>query len=161
MENTTRPQKPQKRASAQHFVAGVFLLVDPIVYCVVAYLLKEKTGYQPATTLFEEDTLMRALQYFFYFSGLAFFFFSDLFVKLLARIAEKTMSSGRYKGSTADMASLMMMAILDYIGISGFIGFLISGNLTWVYLFAALSFLAKIRYFPGKTHGSGKEPTNF
>ncbi|MFA5645441.1 MAG: hypothetical protein WDA18_03690 [Candidatus Ratteibacteria bacterium] len=157
MKNNIISKKKAQNPEGSRISAGIALLLLPFLYPIIAFFMKRNLGYQPSSTFFEEILLIRYLQYALYFSGLALFFFSDLLIKYASRIAKRITSNN--PGSYSLMTAILMMVALDYIALSGFIGFLISGNFSWVVIFAFLEFFGKIRYFPKKNSSTKPLPT--
>lgn len=158
MENNIISKKKAQNLQGYRLSAGIALLLLPFLYPIIAFFMKRNLGYQPSSTFFEEILFIRYLQYALYFSGLAIFFFSDLLIKYVSRIAERITADKAI--SPSFITSILMMAALDYIALSGFIGFLISGNFSWVVIFAVLEFFGKIRYFPKKNSSAQPLPTS-
>lgn len=134
-------------------IIGWILILLPLIYIAAAFLLKKYVSYQPPSSLYEETPPIIFLQYFLYFSGLGVFFFSDFFMHIFRKNLpqanqSKSQVSDIRRGPEHQKLNLEMLLLLDYTALSGLIGFLISGNLTWLVIFALLGFFSKFRFFP-------------
>jgi len=123
-------------------ILNLSMLIDPILLFCIAFIMKKHLAYQPSPEFYEINTTMRYVQYFLYLSGLAVFFFIDGIVSFIKKRLPKDEHISPIKHN------LISMALLDYISVSGFVGFLISGNITWVAVFCAISFFSRFRFLP-------------
>ncbi len=117
------------------------LLFDPIILAAAACFMKHYLSFQPPSQFYEGNEVLRMVQYFLYLSGLGVFFFNDWIINTLKK---RILTQNDY--SSLIRFVTVTMAIYDYIGLSGFVGFLISGNLTWVMTFCIISFFSRIRF---------------
>ncbi|MCM8817830.1 MAG: hypothetical protein NC913_10070 [Candidatus Omnitrophica bacterium] len=118
---------------------------SPLFLALIAVYLKKIHCYQPSPEFYEINNTARSIQYFLYLSGLAVFFFIDGIMHLIQKkIRRKNQFFSPY------MFNIIGLGVLNYIGLSGFIGFIISGNISWVIIFCAISFFSGFRFFPSK-----------
>ena len=120
---------------------------NSLVYVLVAYVMKYQGQYQPDPETYENLQAMRVFQYCMYFSGLAVFFFSDFIVGFFRKAYWKKNDNSN-DVNPAYKFSLTMLEVMDYTGLCGLIGFFVSGNVTWVVVFCAISFFSKLRFLP-------------
>lgn len=121
------------------------MLLDPVILALIAVFMKRFLSYQPSPEIYEINSTMRFIQYFLYLSGLAVFFFIDGITHFIQRkIVEKS------KPSSPILFNIISLSILDYIAVAGFAGFIISGNISWVVIFCAISFFSRFRFLPFK-----------
>ncbi len=131
----------KKQRINQVRILNLAMLVNPLIIAGIAFYMKHYLSFQPPSEFYEVNEAMRIVQYFLYLSGLAVFFFIDGITHFLKkRIVKQNNLNSHIR------FNIISMAILDYIGISGFVGFLISGNLTWVVVFCAISFFSRFRF---------------
>ncbi len=147
--NSIRPIK----SSAGIKIKGYILFFLSLVYIIIAFLIKKFLYFHPASAIYEETKSLRYFQYFLFFSGIAIFFFFETIMNFLKnRIKKRIKMFTKKKANENPLEyqnlNLDMLIIIDYIGLSGFIGFLICGNLYWVTIFALISFFSKIKFFP-------------
>jgi len=117
------------------------MLIDPLILLGIAFYMKYNLGYEPSPEFYEVNGTIRIVQYFLYLSGLGVFFFADAITHPF-----KKRLSGKSDTASKIKYNIVSMAVLDYIGISGFIGFLISGNLPWVLIFCVIAFFSRLRF---------------
>jgi len=131
---------------------GISFIFFPIILFLIGYLL-EKGGFNHIVENFEEG-LGRVVQYVLFGFGVAIFFFcdgiSDFFSKRFFVSVKEKFNEEEIKKNLLGYVSytVVMMTILDMIGIFGFIGFLICGNLTWLFVFVLLNFSIQFKYLP-------------
>jgi hypothetical protein len=140
----------KKKPELNDMIVGYAILLSPVLYVVVALALKKFAQFQPDPSFFEENPAARAIEYSLYFLGLGVFFFSDFFSRPLKKLCMKKVS-GQTEFNPAKF-SILMLAVMDFIGLSGFVGYLISGNLAWVMVFCTISFFSMIRFLPSEKH---------
>lgn len=146
MNNTTKPLTGIK-------IKETILFFISLVYIGLAFLIKNFLNFHPSPTAYGEINSFVYLQYFLYFSGIAIFFFFETIMNFLRNRINKQI---KYFNKTKSIdysieyqnLNLKMLLVIDYIGFSGFLGFLICGNLYWVTIFALISFFSKLRFFP-------------
>jgi len=122
-------------------ILNLTMLINPVILMGIAIFMKNRFAFQPPSEFYEVNDIMRNVQYFLYLSGLGVFFFIDA----INQPIKKRMLKQKDVISHIKF-NIISMAILDYIGISGFIGFLISGNLTWVVIFCVIGFFSRLRF---------------
>lgn len=126
-------------------------VVFPFILVGVAYFLK-KNGFKCLISDYEKGSA-RIIQYILFFIGVAIFFFCDGISDFLAKkifikgddkkVEEENISS--YFAYT-----IIMLWILNIITITGFIGFLICGNISWLVVFLLLNISMVYKYFPSR-----------
>ncbi|MCM8763833.1 MAG: hypothetical protein NC830_00485 [Candidatus Omnitrophica bacterium] len=126
-------------------IINLLLFLIPLIMVSIAIYLKLSLSYQPQSELYEMNETMRILQYFLYLTGLAVFFFIDG----LLNIIRKKFANRKYE-SSAIIFNIVALSVLDYTGVVGFLGFIISGNISWVVIFCAISFFSGLRFLPLK-----------
>ncbi|HOK80739.1 MAG TPA: hypothetical protein PKW86_09035 [bacterium] len=123
-------------------IINMFMLADPLILLFVAVFMKRSLSYQPSPEFYEINQTMRIIQYFLYLSGLAVFFFMDGIIQILRKKIF-------VQAQTNPIAfNILGIAVVDYISIAGFLGFLISGNIAWVTTFCLISFFSRFRFLP-------------
>ncbi|MCM8822780.1 MAG: hypothetical protein NC831_08280 [Candidatus Omnitrophica bacterium] len=124
---------------------NILLFLMPLIIALFATYLKMSLSYQPQPELYEMNETMRILQYVLYLSGLAVFFFIDGLLQIIrTRILIKKCES------SAIIFNIVALGVLNYTAVAGFLGFIISGNISWVVIFCAISFFSGIRFLPLK-----------
>ncbi|MGC9066593.1 MAG: hypothetical protein ACP5JO_08245 [Candidatus Ratteibacteria bacterium] len=123
-------------------IINILMLVNPVIFVFIAYFMKHFLSYQPPPEFYEINQTMRIVQYFLYLSGLAVFFFLDGILHMLRKRAFKLTQTNPIA------FNILGIAVLDYIIITGFLGFLISGNIAWVTTFCLISFFSSFRFLP-------------
>ncbi|MCX7706310.1 MAG: hypothetical protein N2115_08690 [bacterium] len=124
-------------------IFNFLFFLNPLILALIAIYMKRSLSYQPSPEFYEINRNMRIVQYFLYLSGLTVFFFIDGILNILRkRIQLKNLPISPL------LLNIITLAILDYIALSGFLGFLISGNISWVIIFCAISFFSGFRFFP-------------
>ncbi|MCL5674230.1 MAG: hypothetical protein M1501_00575 [Candidatus Omnitrophica bacterium] len=149
MDNSTKPLTGVK-------ITGYILFFISVVYIVIAFLMKKFLNFHPSSSLYEgmnSFKSLRYLQYFLYFSGIAVFFFFETIMNFLRNRTRKKIKyfiKTEHVDNSAEYQNLnlKMLLIIDYIGFSGFVGFLICGNLYWITIFSVISFFSKLKFFP-------------
>jgi hypothetical protein len=105
--------------------------------------------FNPPANFYSGIKSLRYIQYFLYFSGIAIFFFFETIMNFFKnRIKKKIDKKNIDYALEYQSLNLDMLVIVDYIGFSGFIGFLICGNLYWVTIFSLISLFSKLKFFP-------------
>ena len=123
-------------------VLNIAMMADPLILLLIAYFMKSSLSYQPPAEFYEVNQTMRIVQYFLYLSGIGVFFFMDGILQLLRKKIFK-------QAQTNPIAfNILGIAVLDYISLTGFLGFLISGNIAWVMVFCLIAFFTRFRFLP-------------
>lgn len=144
MENTDG--KYWEKIKRFAFLSGAFPLL-----ALIAAILLQRSGFEHMVESYDEG-MARVIQYVLFFMGVLAFFFCEgisdflidkLFVKDDKKMHDENLSS--YFAYT-----FLMLWILNMISVSGFFGFLISGNITWLAVFVILNISLQFKYFPSK-----------
>ena len=131
---------------------GISLIITPLILFFIGYIL-ENGNFNPIVENFEKG-MARILQYvlfgfgvviFFFCDGISDFFSKKLFVSVKGKFEEEEIKKNLL-GYTS--YTFVMMSIINMISIFGFIGFLICGNLTWLFVFVLLNFSIQFKYRP-------------
>jgi len=126
---------------------GIFSMVFPFVIFFVSVMLSSR-GLTGLVKNYEEGTA-RIVQYILFALGVVIFFFCDgisdffahrLFVSDKEREKENLSSYFAY--------IFIILWLLNMISVTGFAGFLICGNITWLTVFVILTLSLQMRYFP-------------
>jgi len=133
------------------------LLLFPLFLILIGKILILK-NFSSLVENYEEER-MKIVQSFFYFLGLAIFFFCNGFSDFVSKklflnkknIDEKINSYYNY--------TFIMLSFLNLISVSGFIGFLICGNFAWLTTFSIINFLSLFSYFPTEKRFKSKVET--
>lgn len=126
-------------------IINFLVFLSPVIFALIAIYMKKNLAYQPSPETYEINEAMRIVQYFLYLSGLAVFFFIDAIVNPIRKKFLK-----QNLPTSPIVFNILGLCILGYISISGFLGFIISGNISWVIIFCAISFFSGIRFLPFK-----------
>ncbi len=128
---------------------GVFSMVFPLIILIVSILLLKK-GLPELVDNYEQG-MARILQYILFTIGVLIFFFcdglSDFFTRRLF-VADRQREQENLSSYFAYVFIIMWM--LNMISLSGFVGFLICRNLTWLTVFVILNLSLQMKYFPSE-----------
>ena len=134
-------------------LVGFALLIEPLILFGLGYVLLQN-GFQAAVPNYDEGAA-RYAQYALFAFGVAIFFFCDGISSFLARKLLSASQSAPRPGEFRPenlvgymSYTFVMMSLLNLISLTGFIGFLICANLTWLGLFALLDIGIKFKYYP-------------
>jgi len=128
-------------------------VIFPVVLLVIAYYMKQH-GFKYLIPDYEKGNA-RILQYILFFIGVAIFFFCDGISDFVANrlfIKNEKQNKEVEKENTSSyfIYTLVMLWFLNLITITGFIGFLICGNISWLSVFLLLNISMAYKYFPSQ-----------
>ncbi len=156
-EHQNTPAGPVKQKESFNWgtlrIISSFFFLSAVVLAVIGYLLKQQ-NFSPLVPDYEEGPV-RFIQYFLFSVGVGIFFFCDGISTFLARhIFSRVSPTGGQSGTTGKLFSayfrhtVIMQAMLDLISLTGFAGFLICSNLTWLMVFVLLQLSIQWRFWP-------------
>jgi len=125
----------------------------PCILLMIAYYMKQQ-GFKYLVPDYEKGSA-RILQYILFFIGVAIFFFcdgiSDFFAnRLFIKGKKQDKEIEKENISSYFIYTLIMLWLLNFITITGFIGFLICGNISWLSVFLLLNVSMFYKYFPSQ-----------
>jgi len=125
----------------------------PCILLMIAYYMKQH-GFKYLVPDYEKGSA-RILQYILFFIGVAIFFFcdgiSDFFAnRLFIKGKKQDKEIEKENISSYFIYTLIMLWLLNLITITGFIGFLICGNISWLSVFLLLNVSMFYKYFPSQ-----------
>jgi len=127
-------------------ITGVLSYLFPLILLVIGIILA-KQGFAGMVKNYEEGTA-RFVQYLLFAIGIVIFFFSDSVSDFLQkRIFVKDSEN---KPQFYMSYILLSLWLLNIIAITGFIGFLICGNIYWLSVFVILNLAIGIKYIPSQ-----------
>ena len=128
---------------------GIAAMVFPLIIMVAGIILSQK-GLTGMVEGYEEG-LARIVQYILFAIGIALFFFCDGISDFFAQRLLVNDRQREQENLSSYLAYVfIMLGLLDMISVMGFVGLLISGNLTWMTVFVILTLSLQMRYFPSE-----------
>ena len=140
-------QKMEKKENYNRFkklrYISVGTIIFPFILSIVAYCMKQE-GFKYLVPDYEKGSA-RILQYILFFIGVAIFFFCDgisdfIANRLFIKNEKQDKEVEKENISSYFTYTLVMLWLLNLITITGFIGFLICGNITWLFVFLPVSY---------------------
>lgn len=127
-------------------ISGLVSFMFPVLLMIVGTLMSNN-GFTGTVKNYEEG-LARFVQYGLFAIGAGIFFFCDGISDFFARrfFAKRNKENFTYYGSY----TLLILWLLNIISITGFIGFLICGNISWLAVFVILNLSIGVRYLPSR-----------
>ncbi|MCX8082530.1 MAG: hypothetical protein N3D17_03930 [bacterium] len=126
-------------------ISGIISFITPFLLLIVGVIL-HKNGFTGIVENYEEGPA-KFIQYVLFATGAGIFFFcdgiSDFFSKRLSSAVKDT--THFYL-----LYVLFTIWLLNIISITGFMGFLICGNISWMVVFIILNLSIGIRYLPSQ-----------
>ncbi len=128
-------------------------VIFPFILLIIAYYMK-RNGFKYLISDYEKGSA-RILQYILFFIGVAIFFFCDgisdfIANRLFIKNEKQDKEIEKENISSYFTYTLVMLWLLDLITITGFIGFLICGNISWLSVFLLLNISMVYKYFPSQ-----------
>ncbi len=128
-------------------------VIFPFILLIIAYYMK-RNGFKYLISDYEKGSA-RILQYILFFIGVAIFFFCDgisdfIANRLFIKNEKQDKKIEKENISSYFTYTLVMLWLLDLITITGFIGFLICGNISWLSVFLLLNISMVYKYFPSQ-----------
>ncbi|MCM8768970.1 MAG: hypothetical protein NC911_04740 [Candidatus Omnitrophica bacterium] len=127
--------------------------LPPVFLGAIGYLLKQH-GWPPLVPNYEEG-VTRFIQYFLFAIGVGIFFFCDGLAGFIGRrVLPKSLLGTSDSWEAGKLLrgysryTVMVQVMMDLISISGFLGFLICSNLTWLVVFVILQLSIQWRFWP-------------
>ncbi|HPP30311.1 MAG TPA: hypothetical protein PLE69_05250 [bacterium] len=125
-------------------IFGILSFIFPLLLLITGIILSNK-GFTGMVENYEEGAA-RFIQYIIFAAGAGIFFFCDGISDSLSRSFFAKPKKDRVYSYF--LYALSTLWLLNIISITGFIGFLICGNLTWLAVFVILNLSIGIRYLP-------------
>ena len=125
-------------------VSGIFSFIFPLFLFILGMVLS-KNGFTGTVKNYEEG-MARTVQYILFGIGTGIFFFCDGISDFFSRRFLK--KSNKEAFSIYLLYVLSTLWLLNIISITGFLGFLICGNLSWLTVFVILNISIGIKYLP-------------
>ncbi len=124
-------------------------MVFPLIILITSILLAEKG--LPALIENYEQGMARIIQYILFAIGVLIFFFCD---GISDFFTHRLFASGKQR-EQENLSSyfayvFIIMWMLNMISVTGFMGFLICRNLTWLTVFVILNLSLQMKYFPSE-----------
>jgi len=128
-------------------------VIFPFILLVIAYYMKQN-GFKYLVPNYEKGNA-RILQYILFFIGVAIFFFCDgisdfIANRLFIKNEKQDKEVEKENISSYFTYTLVILWLLDLITITGFIGFLVCGNISWLSVFLLLNISMVYKYFPSQ-----------
>ena len=128
-------------------------VIFPFILLIIAYYMK-RNGFKYLIPDYEKGSA-RILQYILFFIGVAIFFFCDgisdfIANRLFIKNEKQDKEIEKENISSYFTYTLVMLWLLNLITITGFIGFLICGNISWLSVFLLLNISMVYKYFPSQ-----------
>ncbi|MCM8771471.1 MAG: hypothetical protein NC926_10855 [Candidatus Omnitrophica bacterium] len=120
----------------------------PILITILGKFL-DLHKYVPITQNYETEILKNFMK-FLYFLGLGIFFFCNGFSDYISKKIFSKKSDYYEKIRGYYFYTLIMLSFINLISVSGFLGFLICGNFSWLATFSIINFLTLFSYFPSQ-----------
>jgi len=126
---------------------GIFSMAFPLIILIASILLLKK-GLPELVDNYEQG-MARIAQYILFAIGVLIFFFCD---GISDFFAQRLFAAGKQR-EQENLSSyfayvFIIMWMLNIISLSGFMGFLICRNLTWLTVFVILNLSLQMKYFP-------------
>jgi len=125
-------------------VSGILSFVFPLFLLILGMALS-RNGFKGTVENYEEGAV-RIVQYILFAIGAGIFFFcdgiSDFFLRRFIKKGNKETFSIYL------LYVLSTLWLLNIISITGFLGFLICGNFSWLTVFVILNISIGIKYLP-------------
>ena len=122
-------------------------ILFPLILLLTAKLM-QKNGFTSIVEEYEKGAA-RIIQYILYFLGASIMFGGDTVSDFVAKkVFKERKTKNKETFPLYFTYTLSMIWFTNLIGISGFIGFLICGNFSWLGLFVLINIPLQIRYIP-------------
>jgi len=145
-------KKEKARFKVLRYTSIVSVLF-PFALLIIAYYMKQQ-GFKYLIPDYEKGSA-RMLQYILFFIGVVIFFFCDgisdfIANKLFIKNEKQDKEIEKENISSYFTYTLVVLWLLNLITITGFIGFLICGNMSWLSVFLLLNISMVYKYFPSQ-----------